>query len=89
MWSVGPEIEIFFSPNKTTSENRWEVANFFDNLVIWIFDSDPRIYLFINTGISFVLRDSTFHLRLLLEVGATVGMSFYGGASVLCMCELY
>ena len=87
LWAVGPAIVIFSSTNKKTSETRWEVANKFDNLVIWIFYSALRINLCINTVISFVLRDSTFHLIGLLEVGATVDIRFSGVAGVLCMCE--
>ena len=58
LMALGPALEIFFSTNKTTSETRWEVSNKVDNLVIGIFYSALRIYLYINTGIYFILRDS-------------------------------
>ena len=38
---------------------------------------------FINTRISFLLRDSTLFLSVLLEVGATVDMRVVGGVGVL------
>ena len=79
---------ILFSTEKTTSESRWEVANKFDNLVIWIFDSALRIYLCISTGISFVWHDSAFCLGGLLEVDTTVDMRVVGVVVILYMCEL-
>ena len=54
-----------------------------------MFDSNIRIYLCINIGISFVFHDSALCLRGFMEVGATIYMSFSGGVLVLCMCELY
>ena len=86
MQEVGPAVVIIFSTNKTTSETRWEVSNKVDNLVIGIFYSALRIYLYINTGIYFILRDSALQLRGFLEVSATVDMRVVGGVFVLYMC---
>ena len=87
LWSVGPTLVIFFSTNNTTSETRWEVAKKVDNIVIWKFYPALRIYLCINTGIYFVLNDSAFRLRGLMEVGAIVDMRVVDGIDFLCMCE--
>ena len=76
-------------PQKKPSETRWEVSNKVDNLVIRIFYSTLRIYLCINTGISFILHVSAFRLIGFLEVGATVDTRVAGGVGVLRMCELY
>ena len=86
MQEVGPAVVIIFSTNKTTSETRWEVSNKVDNLVIGIFYSALRIYLYINTGIYFILRDSALQLRGFLEVSATVDMRVVGGVFVLYIC---
>ena len=86
---VGPVLVILFSTNITASKTRWEVSNKVDNLVIGIFDYSLSIYLCINTGISFVLRDIALFLGGLMEVGATIEMRVAGGVGVLCMRKLY
>ena len=87
--AIWPAVVIFFYTKKITSETRWEVANKVGDLVMGIFYSDPKIYLCINTGIYFVLSDSEFFMRGLLQVGDTVDMRVSGGFGVLCMCEWY
>ena len=80
---VGPAIVVFFFTKTTTSETIWEVANKFDNIVKWIFDSALRIYLCTSTGISFVWHDSAFCLGGFLEVDTTVDMRVVGVVVIL------
>ena len=78
--------DFIFHKNKT-SETIWKDSNKFDKIFIGIFDSTLRIYLCINTGIYFVLRDSALCLRGLLEVGATIDMRVDSGVGGICMYE--
>ena len=85
-WTCGSDI-ISYKQNNLW--NQIKISNKVDNLVVGIFDSAPRIYLRINTRISFVLSDSALCLKGFLEVGATVYMRIAGGVGILHMCKLY
>ena len=79
-------IDLIFH-KKIASKTRWEVTKKVDNLIIGIFDSALRIYLCVNTGISFLLCDIVLCLKVFMKVGATVFIRVPDGAGVLCMCE--
>ena len=82
MLAAGYKVVILCYINIKTSETRWIVSNKVNNLITRNFFSNSRIYLCVNTGITFVLRDSELCLRLLLEVGATIDIRVAGGVGV-------